>query len=63
MKKSNDFSQKSKKSYCKIFINFDLNYQITNTCDWFGQIDSPQNAIFGCVLALYFCLLVLGHLV
>ena len=47
--------------FSEIFINFDINFQIANTCDWFGHIDSPQNAIFGCVLALCFCLLVLGH--
>ena len=24
--------------YSEIIINFDINYQIANTCDWFGHI-------------------------
>ena len=32
-------------TFSEIFINFDRNYQIANTCDWFGHIGSPHNAI------------------
>ena len=42
-------------------MNLDLNNQIARSCDQFGHIGSPKNANFGCVFALYFCPLVLGH--
>ena len=42
-------------------MNLKIYYQIANICDWFGQIGSPKNAFLKCVIALYFCPLVLGH--
>ena len=42
-------------------MNLDLNIQIARSCDQFGHLGSPKNATFDCVLALYFCPLVLGH--
>ena len=42
-------------------MNLNTSYKIANSCDRCGQISSPKNAFFECVLALYFCPLVLGH--
>ena len=43
-------------------MNLNISYQIANSCDRCGQISSPKNAFFECVLALYFCPLVMGHM-
>ena len=43
-------------------MNLNKNYQIANICDQLCQIGSQKNAFFECVLALYFCPLVLGHM-